>query len=88
MKQIFADTFYWIALTNPRDNWHQRVLDLTATLDRILLGNDSAFLALREIEPKRWLVVVYREDKNDGFVITAFPTRRINSLNQRQQLWP
>jgi uncharacterized protein len=35
MKQIFADTFYWIALTNPRDNWHQRVLDLTATLDRI-----------------------------------------------------
>jgi uncharacterized protein len=35
MKQIFADTFYWIALTNPRDNWHQRVLELTATLDRI-----------------------------------------------------
>ncbi len=22
MKLIFADTFYWIALINPRDNWH------------------------------------------------------------------
>lgn len=35
MKQIFADTFYWIALTNSRDNWHQQVLELTATLDRV-----------------------------------------------------
>lgn len=69
-------------------NQQQLVLDTLENPTRILLGNDSAFLALREIEPKRWLVVVYREDKNDGFVITAFPTRRINSLNQRQQLWP
>ncbi len=64
------------------------VLDTLANPTRILLGNDGAFLALREIDPKRWLVIVYREDGNDGFVITAFPTRRINSLNQRQQIWP
>jgi hypothetical protein len=25
---------------------------------------------------------------NEGFIITAFPTRRINSLNRRQQIWP
>lgn len=66
----------------------QLVLDTLANPTRILLGNDGAFLALREIDPKRWLVIVYREDGNDGFVITAFPTRRINSLNQRQQIWP
>ena len=35
MKQLFADTFYWIALTNSRDNWHQRVLEFTGTLDRV-----------------------------------------------------
>jgi hypothetical protein len=44
-------------------------------------------MALRELEPERWLVVVYREEQGDGFVITAFPTRRINSLNRRQQRW-
>jgi uncharacterized protein len=35
MRQIFADTFYWIALTNPRDNWHQRVIEQTILLDRV-----------------------------------------------------
>ena len=25
MRRFFVDTFYWIALTNRRDQWHQRV---------------------------------------------------------------
>ncbi len=29
MKQIFADTFYWVALINKKDNWHQRVIEVT-----------------------------------------------------------
>jgi len=66
----------------------QLVLDTISNPDRILTGNEGALMALRELESGRWLVVVYREDNNDGFVITAFPTRRINSLNRRQQLWP
>ena len=66
----------------------QFVLDTISNPDRILAGNDGALMAVREIEPDRWLVVVYREENEDGFVITAFPTRRINSLNRRQQLWP
>jgi hypothetical protein len=66
----------------------QFVLDTISHPDRILAGNDSALMAVREIELDRWLVVVYREENEDGFVITAFPTRRINSLNRRQQLWP
>lgn len=35
MKQIFADTFYWVALTNTRDDWHQKVLKVTATLNLV-----------------------------------------------------
>jgi len=26
MKMIYADTFYWIALLSPRDQWYDRVL--------------------------------------------------------------
>ncbi len=29
MKTVFADTFYWIALLNPRDHWYQTVLNYT-----------------------------------------------------------
>jgi predicted nucleic acid-binding protein len=35
MKTIFADTFYWIALINDRDNWHERVVLKTRELKQI-----------------------------------------------------
>ena len=44
--------------------------------------------AVREVEPGKGLVVVYRELQEDGFVITAFLTRRMKSLQRRSQLWP
>ncbi len=55
---------------------------------RILTGDEGELLAIRELEPEKWLVVVYRELIEDGFIITAYPTRRLSSLNRRQQLWP
>ena len=55
---------------------------------RILEGGDDEFLAVREIEKDKFLVVVYREINNDGFIITAFLTRRLKSLNRRKQVWP
>jgi hypothetical protein len=33
-------------------------------------------------------VAVYREQQHDGFIITAFLTRREASLKRRKQLWP
>jgi predicted nucleic acid-binding protein len=32
MRLVFADTFYWAALLNPRDAWHQRARGISATL--------------------------------------------------------
>jgi hypothetical protein len=66
----------------------QIILNTISHPTRILQGNEGALIAMQELEPNRWLVVVYREEQNDGFIITAFPTRRINSLNRRQQIWP
>jgi hypothetical protein len=42
----------------------------------------------RELTGLKWVVVVYREKGDDGFVITAFLTRRTRSLEKRKQLWP
>jgi hypothetical protein len=64
------------------------VLETLANPSRILRGNAGELLALREISGRKYLVVVYRESEDDGFVITAFLTSRIRSLNRRKQLWP
>lgn len=37
MKQIFADTSYWIGLVNPRDQIHQKVIKTTQQLFSVRL---------------------------------------------------
>ena len=64
------------------------VLENIVHLFKILEGGDGKLLSIREIEKDKFLVVVYRELNNDGFIITAFLTRRIKSLNRRKQVWP
>lgn len=32
MRKVFADTFYWVALANPSDQWRARVRTLSSTL--------------------------------------------------------
>ncbi|HEY3412302.1 MAG TPA: hypothetical protein VGM51_04485 [Armatimonadota bacterium] len=55
---------------------------------RVLAGTEGERLAVREVEPGKWIVIVYRETGEDGFVITAFLTRRTGYLDKRKQLWP
>ncbi|MTJ52816.1 type II toxin-antitoxin system VapC family toxin [Anabaena sp. UHCC 0253] len=35
MKSIFADTFYWVALINKSDSWHERVRSYSCNLSNI-----------------------------------------------------
>ncbi len=37
MKQIFADTSYWIGLVNPRDQIHRKVIKITQQLFSVRL---------------------------------------------------
>lgn len=64
------------------------VLDTIATPERVMAGGLGEYLAVRAVSEGKYLVVVYRENVTDGFVITAFLTRRIRSLDRRRQLWP
>jgi predicted nucleic acid-binding protein len=32
MRTVFADTHYWIALANPKDEWHARAMEASASL--------------------------------------------------------
>ena len=64
------------------------MVETVANPERILVGNAGERLAMRTVEPGKWLVVVYRELENDGFIITAFLTRRTSWLKNKVQLWP
>jgi predicted nucleic acid-binding protein len=37
MKRVFADTYYFLALLNPKDEWHEISLEFTSHLDRSFL---------------------------------------------------
>ena len=64
------------------------VLRTVASPQRIFAGGAGELLAAGSFEPRKWLVVVCKELGDDGFVITAFLTRRMASLERRKQLWP
>ncbi len=64
------------------------VLDAIANPVRILEGGEGELLAVRELTLGKYVVVVYREFQDDGFVITAFLTRRTRWMEKRKQVWP
>jgi predicted nucleic acid-binding protein len=43
MRKVFVDTFYWIARINPRDQWYQKAVELSASL------NDAEFITTEAV---------------------------------------
>lgn len=81
----------WVHITEEHAElagFRMDVLEAIADPERILAGNEGELLATRSQADGKILVVVYRELSEDGFVITAFITRRAGSLNRRTQIWP
>lgn len=35
MKTIFVDSLYWIGLTNPKDQWHQKAVEAQKSLNNV-----------------------------------------------------
>jgi len=65
------------------------ILETVANPSIIYGGKYDVLLGVREIDLKRYLVVVYRELKsNDGFVITSFITSKKKYFQGRKQIWP
>ena len=54
---------------------------------KIFEGRDGELLAVREIEPGKLLVVIYKETLPEGFIITAFFTRRLRSIERKKLIW-
>ncbi len=66
----------------------EEVLETVSDATVVFEGNHGELLAVKERERGKYLVAVYRENVRDGFIITAFKTKRYASLAKRRQLWP
>ncbi len=44
MRTVFADTFYWLALSNPRDQWHEAAKRMTASMEPLLITTTDEVL--------------------------------------------
>lgn len=67
----------------------QLILDIPKTIeypDIIFQGARQEHIAVKN-RNKFFIVVVYKEENEDGFVITAFRTRSINYLSKREIIW-
>lgn len=53
MTAAFADTFYWVALTNPHDSAHQRVLDVSRSQELTLVTTDQVLTEYLNFFAKR-----------------------------------
>lgn len=82
----------WIHITEEHSEmagYYFEVLETIEEPEAIYEGKAQELLACREIEPGKHMVVVYRElTEDDGFVATAFLTKRIKQLERRTKRWP
>ena len=82
----------WVHITEEHAEMAGYLYDVLETVQEPLAvfeGNEDELLAAREIEVGKFIVAVYREvSQEDGFMITAFLTKRWNRIERRKKLWP
>ena len=82
----------WFHITEEHSEmagYYFEVLETVEQPEAIYQGRTGECLAVREVEKDKCIVVVYREVSNkDGFIITAFLTKRKRQLERRPKLWP
>ena len=82
----------WLHITEEHSEmagYYFEVLESLQDPEAIYEGKAGELLAVKEIEPGKYMIVVYKEvSREDGFVITAFLTRRIKQIERRTKRWP
>lgn len=81
----------WFHITEEHSEmagYYFEVLETLEDPDAIYEGKAGECIAVKGIEKDKYIVVIYRElSKEDGFVITAFLTRRRKQLEKRRKIW-
>lgn len=68
-------------------NKQKQILTTVKNPDYILKGGAREQLAVSAISKRGYLVVVYKEETVDGFIITAFETTDTLWLFRKEKIW-
>jgi hypothetical protein len=65
------------------------ILHTVRNPDMVYEGERGEYLAVRKVGKGKFIVVVYREEtsQNDGFIITAFITKRKGTFRGKTLIW-
>jgi hypothetical protein len=81
----------WFHITEEHSEmagYYFEALEAVEDPEAIYAGKAGECIAVRKIEKDKYIVVIYRElGKEDGFVITAFLTRRRKQFERRRRIW-
>jgi hypothetical protein len=81
----------WRHLVENHDDlagYYDEVIDIIENPDFVIKGYRDALIALRQLKEGKYLSVIYKEiDNLDGFIISAYFTRKIIIQNE-EILWP
>ncbi len=82
----------WLHITENHGEmagYYYEVLEAVYEPEAIYKGSAGELIAVKGIEIEKYIVVVYKElgDK-DGFIITAFITRKTKQFERRVKIWP
>jgi uncharacterized protein len=87
VRRVFADTFYWIALSDLGDDWHKRALKISRTLIGVqLVTTDSVlieyvnFFSRHQAALRRAVVEAVHDILNDEN-IEVVPQTRLSLLS-------
>ena len=64
-----------------------QVLDAIKDPDYIFRGKADELLAVSKLSARVYLVVVYKEVKTNGFIITAYDTTDVRWLFKKKLIW-
>jgi hypothetical protein len=82
----------WIHITEEHSEmagYYYEVLEAVSEPEGIYKGKSGELLAVKTIEPEKFIIVFYKEvSKEDGFIITSFLTRNIIKIRRREKIWP
>ena|ERR1051325_156889 len=80
----------WLHITEGHSElagYFYEIIDAIENPDEIYSGNAEELLAVKKINSK-FLIVIYKEiSDSDGFIITAFISKRIEYLTNKKLLW-
>lgn len=81
----------WVHITEEHSEMAGYYFEILETIENpevIYKGMEGEFIAVKEIEKSKYIVVIYKEtSKEDGFVITSFLTKRKKQLERRPKIW-